>query len=316
MKRSIIFGLSLVMLLGGCSSGGSTAGTSKETSAAEPADEGAMVMTEEEVTIPSRENIMIPGTVTLPAGKDHVPFVILCHGHGGDRHENGGLDAIADRLAANGIASIRVDYPGCGESAETFDRNNMTNMDMDTESAIQYMEDHYPVDTNKAGIFGYSMGGRIALELLGEGAKNFSAVVLLAPAADTEDLKNLFGGAENWEKLKESANESDDKWVEYTTIYGQKQHLGAKWFADLEAKNFEDVVQKAADHYSLPSLVIYAVDDAAVSPAVSQGVADALHAEVVKTPEDGHGYGFYGGPAYVKRIVVENTVDFFVKNLK
>ena len=33
------------------------------------------------------------------------------------------------------------------------------------------------------------------------------------------------------------------------------------------------------------------------------------------TPEDGHSYGFYSDKVYVKRIVVENTVDFFVDKL-
>ena len=44
--------------------------------------------------------------------------------------------------------------------------------------------------------------------------------------------------------------------------------------------------------------------------------AETLGSEVILTPEDGHSYGFYSDKAYVKRIVVENTVDFFEDKLK
>ena len=145
---------------------------------------------------------------------------------------------------------------------------------------------------------------------------NFKAICLLAPAADTEDLKKLFGGTENWELLKKTAQESKDGYVDFTTIYGQKQELSTKWFANLEEKDFTTLMQEVKKSYNGPSMVIYAVDDIAVSPSVSKGVAETLGSEVILTPEDGHSYGFYSDKAYVKRIVVENTVDFFEDKLK
>ncbi|MDD7680655.1 MAG: alpha/beta fold hydrolase [Stecheria intestinalis] len=319
MKKSPVFiAASLCLLpLCGCSSSpaaASPSATAAPSESAEPSFSAGIQV--QEVQLESARGTMIPGTVVMPEGASDSPFVVLCHGHGGSRHENGGFDDIAEALAEQGIASIRVDYPGCGDSTEDFSENNMTNMINDTKSAIAYLEGNYSVSTSDYGIFGYSMGGRIALEMLADPDYSFSAAVMLAPAADTEDLKNLFGGAENWETLKADAEASPDKWVEFTTIYGQVQHLGVQFFADLEAKSFEDITDAAAAAYSGPSMVIYAVDDTAVSPSVSQGVAEKLGSEVVKTPEDGHSYGFYGGPAYVKRIVVENTADFFAAHLK
>ena len=74
-------------------------------------------------------------------------------------------------------------------------------------------------------------------------------------------------------------------------------------------------MQEVKLSYNAPSMVIYAVDDTAVSPSVSKSVANALGSEIIMTPEDGHSYGFYSDKAYVKRIVVENTVDFFEDKL-
>ena len=44
--------------------------------------------------------------------------------------------------------------------------------------------------------------------------------------------------------------------------------------------------------------------------------AETLGSEVILTSEDGYSYEFYSDKAYVKRIVVENTVDFFEDKLK
>ncbi len=270
----------------------------------------------EEDVIYESGGVEVHATVTMPVNNEKVPYVIICHGHGGSRSENGGLNAIAQELAEKGIASIRMDYPGCGDSKEQFRNNNLTNMIQYTEDAMKYMDNHYAVNKDSVGIFGYSMGGRISLEMLANKKYNFKAICLLAPAADTEDLKKLLGGTENWELLKKTAQESKDGYVDFTTIYGQKQELSTKWFADLEEKDFTTLMQEVKKSYNGPSMVIYAVDDIAVSPSVSKGVADTLGSEVILTPEDGHSYGFYSDKAYVKRIVVENTVDFFEDKLK
>ena len=269
----------------------------------------------EEDVIYQSGNVDVYATVTMPLNKEKVPYVVICHGHGGSRSENGGLDAIAQGLAEKGIASIRMDYPGCGDSKEQFRNNNLTNMIQYTEDAMKYMNDHYTVNKDSVGIFGYSMGGRISLEMLASQKDNVKAVCLLAPAADTEDLKKLFGGTENWELLKKTAQESKDGYADFTTIYGQKQELSTKWFADLEEKDFTTLMQEVKKSYNGPSMVIYAVDDTAVSPSVSKSVAEELGSEIILTPEDGHSYGFYSDKAYVKRIVVENTVDFFKDKL-
>ena len=44
--------------------------------------------------------------------------------------------------------------------------------------------------------------------------------------------------------------------------------------------------------------------------------AETLGSEVILTSEDGYSYELYSDKAYVKRIVVENTVDFFEDKLK
>lgn len=264
----------------------------------------------EDITYESR-GVQVPATVVLPDGDGPFPLVVMAHGHGGSRDENIGFGAIADALAAKGIASIRMDFPGCGDSTESFQMNTLSNMKQDVLNAVTYAAETYAIDTDKIGVFGYSMGGRIALELLADDAYPFAAAAFLAPADSTEDLKNLFGGADAWEEMKAEAEANG--FVTFTTIYGQEQELSQAWFADLEAMG--DPCQTAAETFSGPALVIYATDDEAVSPAVSEEVANVLNAEVVDATGDGHSYGFYSDKTDVLNTVANGAADFFAASL-
>jgi pimeloyl-ACP methyl ester carboxylesterase len=106
-------------------------------------------------------------------------------------------------------------------------------MKADTLDVINYVTSSYSVDKNDIGIFGYSMGGRITLELLAQKSYNFAAVEFVAPAEDTADLKALFGGEAKWSEMKAEAQKNG--YATFTTIYGQTQQLSYKWFTDLEA---------------------------------------------------------------------------------
>lgn len=253
--------------------------------------------------------VQVPATLVTPDGLDSYPVVVLAHGHGGSREENVGFGAIADALAAQGIASIRMDFPGCGESTESFQNNTLTNMKADVLAALDYVQTN--LNVTKVGLFGYSMGGRIVLELVAEGTVP-DAVALLAPAADNTDLKGLFGGEEGFAALRETAEK--DGYAVFTTIYGQVQELSKAWFDDFDVH--ADVKADAAAAWQGPALVVWGQDDEAVSPSVSASVAEALNAQTVDATGEGHGYGFYSEDDAVRNTVANAVADFFAANLK
>ena len=237
----------------------------------------------------------------------------MIHGHGGNHNEFDGFDKISNGLAEQGFVVATLDLPGCGKSMESFQLNTMTNMKADVLDVIDYVCKNYAVDKTRIGAFGYSMGGRITLELLAEGKYSFSTIELVAPAEDLTDLKNLFGGAEKWDTMKAEANEKG--YAEFTTVYGQKQQLSKEWFADLE-KYSDGLVEKAAENYTGDSLVIWATNDEAVSPSVSSAVATTLGSATLNTYADGHSYSFYGTTEYTISTVDNGSVNYFVNELK
>lgn len=260
-----------------------------------------------DITFPSR-GAEIPATVNLPEARGGaLPVVVFAHGHNGSRDENRGFIAIADALADAGFASVRMDFAGCGASSESFLSNCLTTMKADLAAAVAYAQTQ--LNASCIGLFGYSMGGRVILEALAEGL-DADAVALLAPAADTQDLiRTTF---EDFEAMHEKAK--TDGYCPNHFGDGQVEELSLAWFDDL--LRYDDPALSAAQAYSGPALVLYAQDDAIISPAVCEHVAAMLEAETADASGKGHGYGFFLETDLIREGIAQNIVHFFSIHLR
>ena len=120
----------------------------------------------------------------LQAG-EKCPMVVFCHGFSGTK--DGPLfELICDTLQAHGIASIRFDFNGHGQSEGEFKDMTVPNEIEDAKKVIEYVRD-LPYVSDLA-IVGHSQGGVVAAMTAGElsealGEPAFKAVALMAPAA-------------------------------------------------------------------------------------------------------------------------------------
>ena len=113
------------------------------------------------------------------------PMVIIFHGFTGNKNEKL-LTTTADLLAANGIASIRFDFNGHGESEGDFVNMTVLNEIEDAKKVLAYVKALDYVESVSIG--GHSQGGVVASMLAGElGRENVKSVVLFAPAAVLRD---------------------------------------------------------------------------------------------------------------------------------
>jgi dienelactone hydrolase len=259
----------------------------------------------------------VPATLTYPASGsgNRFPLVVMAHGHGGTRDEAGGFKRVADGLAAAGIASIRMDFPGCGESHEAFTENNLGNMLADIEASRKYAVALPQIDPRFTGLLGYSMGGRLAMLSAG-GSAVYSTVALWTPVGSNgiSGVLPFLGGAENHKQLKLKA--VMDGFADFTTPWGHQQQLGLLWFTDLQNSNPLDAIRQ----FSGDLLVLYGDRDEVVLPEVSRSVVAAAGSQAKVTEvviEDaGHGLGFYSGDQKISRQVVDRTVLFFVEKMR
>lgn len=256
----------------------------------------------------------VPATVVLPDGEGPFPAVVMNHGHGGGRQEGGGFGRLAKALADAGIATIRMDFAGTGDSKEPFTEGYLSNMISDSNASLAYLLANYPVDPARLGILGYSQGGRIALTIAQTPDSPYKAVGLLAPSANwgKELAVFLAGSEEKYDALYTEAS-SDKGYADYTTQYGQQQQLGKKWFDELlESRPLDGIAA-----YKGAMLVVHGHKDTVIPPAQNEAVVAAYPAaSIVLVPDADHGYGFYSDQPAVSALVESSFAKFFSENLK
>lgn len=263
-----------------------------------------------DTTVQSR-GVAIPVTYVAPlvAAGETFPLIVMAHGRGGTRHEAGGFRDVAQGLAENGIASIRMDFPGCGDSIEPFTENNLSNMLLDLQASRTFAASQPGVDNDRVGVVGYSMGGRLAA-LLSEIDASYKAMAIWAPsvANGAEHEHRDLGGFDTYSAFKQQA--LAEGFAPFTTRYGQDLQLSHRWFTDLENTMPLAALQK----FEGPLLVVYGDQDDNVLPSTSRaavtaaGNSSAVIGHVVEGA--GHGFGFYTDePAYAEEVVT-TTVEF------
>jgi pimeloyl-ACP methyl ester carboxylesterase len=138
---------------------------------------------QEEVRIPSG-SAMLAGTLTRPHGRNPSPALVLVSGSGpSDRDENTSgfkpFAILADHLARNGIAVLRCDDRGVGESGGDFD--GVTSLDFadDLRASIRFLAARKDIDRRRIGALGHSEGGIIA-PMVAAGSDSIAFMILLA----------------------------------------------------------------------------------------------------------------------------------------
>lgn len=129
-------------------------------------------------------NISLSGTLTLPKKDGIFPVVILITGSG-PQNRNGELLGhkpfliISDYLTQNGIAVLRYDDRGVGQSTGDFKSATSADFATDVESAITFLKTRKEINKKKIGLVGHSEGGLIA-PMVASKSKDISFIVLLA----------------------------------------------------------------------------------------------------------------------------------------
>jgi len=166
---------------------------------------------------PSAGNIKLSGTLTIPENIENPPVVVLITGSGAQNRNEEILGhkpflVLADHLTKKGIAVLRYDDRGFGDSEGNFDTATTYDFASDAEAAVAYLKTRKAtVDISKIGLIGHSEGGMIA-PLIASKNSSISFIILLAgPGINGKDILltqtrkayELAGVTENEIKLNE-----------------------------------------------------------------------------------------------------------------
>ncbi len=114
----------------------------------------------------------IYGFLHLPTRPGPHPAVALLHGFGGNHIEPHALFPKAARaFAFAGVATLRFDFRGSGDSEGDFQDVTLNSEIQDAHCSLDYLASQPEIDAGRIGIGGLSLGGLIAACAAGSSAR-------------------------------------------------------------------------------------------------------------------------------------------------
>lgn len=193
----------------------------------------------------------LSGIIETPDLKtgEKCPTVILMHGFTGNK--NGEVEmGMVNALNEVGIASVRFDFNGHGESGGEFQNMTVVNEIEDAKKIYEYVKSLPFV--GEIAVLGHSQGGVVASMLAGElGYGKLNCVVLMAPAAVLRDdaIRGMTMGA-MYDPLDPP---------EYVTLFGDKK-LGRDYIKTA----FSLPIYETAAKYKGPACIVHGTGDRVV----------------------------------------------------
>ena len=241
----------------------------------------------------------LSAVVQTPDGlteEEKCPVVIIMHGFMGNK--DGMLEKLtADKLAQNGIATVKFDFNGHGESEGEFSGMTVPNEIEDAKLVYEYVKSLPFV--GDIALTGHSQGGVVASMTAGDlGADGIKCVVLLAPAAVLRDdaIRGSTMGARY--------NPLDPP--ELIPLFG-----GLKLGGEYIRTAFSLPIYETARKYTGPACIIHGTGDQVVPYTYGERYhyiwpASELH--ILHAADHGFSRNM--------QEVVDLTVNYLVKNLK
>lgn len=115
-------------------------------------------------------DVNLAGTLTMPTGDGPYPLAVLVSGSGRQDRNSKILGhepflLLSDYLTRSGIAVLRYDDRGVGESTGTHSMATSADLATDAAAVLQYARALPMIDSTKVGFIGHSEGGLIASKI-------------------------------------------------------------------------------------------------------------------------------------------------------
>jgi dipeptidyl aminopeptidase/acylaminoacyl peptidase len=258
----------------------------------------------------NRENVIIDncgqkifGVIHRPLTEVKYPALLMCHGLGGNKIGKQRLFVVlAQRLAALGIASLRIDFRGSGDSEGEFSEMTIDGEVSDAVCALNYLKNDPNIDYNRISIFGRSFGGIVAM-LAASHHDRIRSLALWAPVFNGNQWR------EQWQLLHSQAVNPERRDA-LMSFEGMRPSY--KFFEQFFALKID---HEAAHLKSLPMLHIHGAKDLIVDLShAKQFEAMRQHAAETKfliLPNSDHDFTDQGE----REIALEETIKWFRKTL-
>jgi pimeloyl-ACP methyl ester carboxylesterase len=248
----------------------------------------------------------IKGIVIEPKGATAAPAILLLHGFASQKDEVGDMyKRLAAGLGEQGIASLRIDFQGWGESAGEMADSTIQGQVDDAATAYNYLSTLKFVDPARVGVVGFSLGGGIAIISATQNPSWYTSMVLWSSVAD---FKADFVGALGQENFDRAAKEG----IVTINLGWREVTLKNTFFQSLETYDLQQEISK----YSGAFLAIAGSEDFSamyVGGYINSVTGQPKEAFVIEGT--GHIFGALDEDQSTANTVIEKTIQWFQDTL-
>ncbi len=244
------------------------------------------------------------GVLHRPLFIDQYPAVLICHGLAGNKVGSYRLYVhIAKLLAEQGIAVLRIDFRGSGDSEGDFAEMTLESEVSDACLASSFLSNDAHIDKTRIGILGRSLGGAVAV-LTASQFSTIKTLCLWAPLYSGYQWQPL------WEHLHTAHLQPEEKQA-LMTIDGQLP--GYAFYQQLFDLQMETILPSIATR-SL--CLIHGSKDQTVQLAHTEKYVKArleakAETKFIQLPLSDHDFS----PLAERLYVLEETVSWFTQRL-
>lgn len=155
---------------------------------------GSLPYHEQTVTFESPlAKVSLAGTLSIPQGKGPFPAVVLISGSGPNTRDENVFDhkiflVLADYLTRQGIAVLRYDKRGIGQSTGDYAQATTENFTLDAAAAVAWLRTQPGIDPGRVGLIGHSEGGLIAPVVAVDDSRVAFIVLMAGPGLPGDQL--------------------------------------------------------------------------------------------------------------------------------
>lgn len=195
----------------------------------------APIFSEQSLMIDNGE-YKIPGVLVQPknTGNKKLPVMLMLHGTASQKNEVGGwYQRLAVYLADRGIASLRIDFAGTGDSPVDYRQYSLTSATHDVKTALDFLAARADIDAQRMGLVGFSQGGLIA-QLVATQDSRIQTLVAWSSAVTTGQDAGAFNPF--FEQYYAEAKANSFAVVKFPWR-AQLLNFGLQWFDEIKVNN-------------------------------------------------------------------------------
>jgi alpha-beta hydrolase superfamily lysophospholipase len=238
-----------------------------------------------------------------PLEKTKVPAVLICSGFAGTKSGKFRLFVtLGQELAKRGIAVLRFDYRGAGDSEGEFEQMSLEGKVSDTLTCLDFLAKDSQIDNTRIGLLGRSLGGAIAV-LAASQCPSIKSLALWAPVFTSDP----------WKKIWELIQSNPTLYSTHEVLKNLPAHIPNKEF--LEQFFSLNLEQKLTEIKNIPLLHIHGEKDTIVKLEHAKAYKKARecieNTKFVVLPHSDHDFS----DESERKIALQETIDWFEKTL-